>query len=470
MEGGLSRAYSIGRLKAFREDGKISDDFSCTPDSGESWISVGAVLASNPDVPAAKSAVAATSGASSSSVSAAPAGSGVAAAPAAASASSQASSDASSIAEHEAMRSEILALEGKVTAEDMFQRRGRNSPTGRELTPAPENVSSQSAAALPELEKNSNSSQAALVALKRARKRKAEGDATPGQDTPPQPRSSVLLPLGLGTLAGAVSGLLVAIVGMPLMAPTPTTNTVEPAASLVKRADLATMTNRELTAHLQVLSAQLKYIAEQSSTDLSGMPIPESFNVLSRPPVPLQPYVAVGRTNKSDIEATNTFSKYVALVRAEGPDGRKLSEGTVETFTARLRDLMMMPGRMDSTRPEAARDLAEKTKLLYLLQLGNLRSAEAAKRVQSVATIADATESGLRALFAEFVTNDMSFDLILLSASAAERTELILIRYWCYRAANPVGATQWLKRVTANFDDLNLAYISQAIAEVDEME
>lgn len=456
LDGRLSKPYSIDRLRAFREQGKIDDRSTCTADRGETWSTLAAVLSDDhtdsttSDVarrlkPAPMVGVSKESGGLHSS---------------------------SSGVDHEAMLSEITALDGKVTAEEMFQRRGRNAPTGRELTPPPEHASSSSVASVPELEVHSDSSQAALVALKRVQKKRGTNsdEVLLGSHSGVAVSLSTIRPLLAGGLAGAIAGMAAALIGGQMLLKAPVAHAIDPASALLQQADRGPLSNREITAHLQVLSAQLKHVAEQSTADLSHIPVPESFELLTRPPVPLQTWKPPQRSPRSIAAAEESFRQYVDLVRKKGPDGRQLNTTTVENFSDRMAELMIMPGETGSSRADAARDLAEKTKLLYLLQLGNLRSDDPRIRASGITTLVNAADAGLRTLFTEFLTHDMSLQMILESATPVERNELLLIRYWCYRAANPAGAKQWLDRMRSLYNGIDVRYITAAINEVDDIE
>lgn len=455
---GLSRAYDAQKLRLLRDREQIDDGSACTPDGGKTWLTLGSLLA--------------TSGSQSTVV--------------AADHSSQRSSaiDRSSTAAAPQVDG-MSDLPRTMPAEEMFERRGRHSPTRPVAArpPLPEPASTRPSDSTTEA--GANRSQAAEVALRTIRRQKqvavqrrdsANDSSALNATAENRTRSSFLMPMA----AGALGGLIVAAILFSFLSANSMPDSHSAVlASVLSGKDLApvvndvnfqTMTPAELTARIRILGIQLNHVARGSSVDVDTVAIPAALTQNQQESAPLLPYLPPARSTEQKSELKAMFEQYARLVRTEGADGRKMDPGTVTRFTDRLTKLIASPGTSESTRAEAAHDVAEKCKLLYLLQLSNTRSADLARQQTGRATLFDAANAGLGALFAEFAAQDMGYMNIFSAAHPDVQPELILIRYWCHRCTDIASADEWMEQMLRLCKDDHKAYVNESIIEVDGIE
>ena len=433
MAEGLSKAYGLDKLRQLREGGHLDDDAQCTGDSGQSWVSLADLLstgASDVTVPV--------------SVPKRPVDAG------------QSESSAGSSHIHE-----ISELRDRLTAEEMFERRGRLSPTSRRpdlrepsSRPTPTKVK----------DNRSDSSHAAADALRTIRKSANESSTSTDSPLPRVEKQSgqTLILLVTGVLGGLIGGGSVAVLASLLsgnnLSPIVTDNSFEP------------MSVAELTAQVRVMGVQLKHVARAASVDIQNVPIPTRLQANGTPKVVLIPYIPRTPTTEQRDTMNEIIRQYGKLIRTDGPDGRKMSSQTVDLFSERLSTLMAWPGSPTSSRAEAANDLVEKCKLLYLLQLHNTRSDDPERQDKGRRILLEATDQGLSKLFPEFATHDLRFMEIFKAAVPDVQRELMLIRYWYYRSLNGRAADEWLERMQKISHEDHQTYVNESIIEVDNIE
>ena len=232
------------------------------------------------------------------------------------------------------------------------------------------------------------------------------------------------------------------------------------------------MTPEELSAHVQIMGVQLRHVARKVSVDVDTAPIYAVLETLSRRKLPLLAYSPSPSGNELQAEVETLLRQYAKLVQAQGADGRKLDRKTVDLYSQRVARMMELVGTSNADRIEAVHDLAENTKLLYLLQLNYARSKDSSLNESARQTVLQASNRGLEKLFAEFATGDMRYMDVFLAAEPEEQRELILIRYWCHRIGSVTAANTWLNQMNklASSDSDDGASILASIAEVDAIE
>ena len=444
---GLSKAYEAHKLRWLRDREQIDDEAACTPDGGKTWVELASILASDSSH---SSVVAADQSAKLSNAIHRP----------------------STVPDPHV--DDKPDLPPKMTAQEMFERRGRHSPT--RPTPArpplPRPAPSSPDKSTPE--NQSDATHAANVALKtirrqeEAQRRGSESDSSASNTRAEnRTRFSFLRPMA----AGALGGLIAAVIAYCFVPAdsVPDSHSVE-MNNLLSDESFQTMTPAELTARVHILGVQLNHVASETSVDMDTVAIPTALRLRDLPSVPLLPYVPPARTPEQALELKTMFEQYARLVRTQGADGRKMDSATVTRFTERLAKMIASPGTLKSTRAEAAHDIAEKCKLLYLLQLSNTRSADPARQQIGRAALFDAANAGLGTLFAEFSAQDLGYINIYSAADADVQPELILIRYWCHRCTDIASANVWMNQMLRLCKDEHIAYVKDSVKEVDGIE
>ncbi|MEQ9407147.1 MAG: hypothetical protein RIK87_05450 [Fuerstiella sp.] len=186
--------------------------------------------------------------------------------------------------------------------------------------------------------------------------------------------------------------------------------------------------------------------------------------------LPMVPFTPRALTVEQQAAADDLLSRYAKLVREKSPDGRQLDAGTVDLYTDHLSRLMSLVDSNGPDRAAAVRELAELVKVMYLLQRFYTTSDEPDLRQQGLKTLMTATNAGLNRLYVELATGDMRFSEVFQRAEPAERAQLALVRYWYHRAVNEETASQWLDDVLKLVNRNQHATIQKSIAEIDGVE
>lgn len=224
----------------------------------------------------------------------------------------------------------------------------------------------------------------------------------------------------------------------------------------------------ELNARTQILGVRIGQIqrAIGSQDTIEDLDIPE---LPSTPRLPLVPFHQRPLTAEEQRLAENHLQKYGNLVQRSA-DGRKHEDATIRTHTQYLKDLVALTNGRSSSRSDALHEVAEFTKLIYLLQLKHIHSKNADRRAEAETHILEAGDIGLSKLYSEVRTGDMRFAEVLERESPAEQSRLLLVRYWHHRSVDRTSANAWLQASLKIIDEDHHAYVNSSIAEVNRIE
>ena len=277
-------------------------------------------------------------------------------------------------------------------------------------------------------------------------------------------------------LAGCAGGMLTALLcAAAWFAVGPKSDSELVLASVFKNADVAPVVNDskfepmsldELSVRVRIMNAQLKQVAKSASVNVEAVTA-SNLEALSRRKIELLPFLPVRLGSKDRSELDRIFEQYVELVQANGPDGRNIDPQTVDLFSERLIQLISQPGNNGDSRKEAAHDAGEKCKLLYLLQLGKLKSKSLARQLEAQTTMQTAVRAAIDRLYLECAAGDATFQDVFEAAPAEEQQELLLIRYWYYRSVDPTTASSWIKGLLQENAEVSAGEVNSSIAEVD---
>lgn len=231
------------------------------------------------------------------------------------------------------------------------------------------------------------------------------------------------------------------------------------------------VTVEALDARTQILGLQVgritRAILEQSDTtkeiELPELPVIEQK-------MPLVAYRPHELSPEMSAKIDDYRSRYTRLVQDKGPDGRKLDEATVANHYNYLKPLANAANCQGPERLVALHELAEWTKLIYLLELGRLRSEQSNLQQKAVQEILSASNEGLAAIYPELLAGDMRFVDVFERSDTDEQSKLTLIRYWYHRAVDRNAADAWRDSVLAVVDDVDYESVKASIAEVDAIE
>ncbi|MEZ6126883.1 MAG: hypothetical protein R3C49_27515 [Planctomycetaceae bacterium] len=223
------------------------------------------------------------------------------------------------------------------------------------------------------------------------------------------------------------------------------------------------LTLEELTARSRIMSMQLNRIARAVSTEdqtltqqlaeISEVEATASAGMQ----IPLVPYVRRSETDSETASRQDLLSRYSRLVQQKGPDGRQLDRSSVDIYSGYLQQVMQITAATAPTRAAAVLELSEYSKLLYLLQLYDLRSGNVEQNRKARQLLLTTTNQGIAELYPEFAAQDLSFYDIYRLAEQPERTGLLLTRYWYHRAADRNAANRWLEGMQADLDQSQLS-------------
>ena len=463
---GLSKSYSVTELKRKRELGIVTDRSRCTPDRGQTWIRLGKILAdADGPNPVRSRAHKLNSGDQF-----------------------PAQVEPFSSVSSEPAESELVTDSG----EDGSSYRLKPHPQFDAVpTPQPSGSRSHSpqwpppridagmsrlalaAAAALKAEEDAAAQRNSLPAERRDAEMTDEDADADDEDvdfSPPRSALTQVMTVGV-VLAGLSSvGLLFwwhfSGKGPPSLADMGYRNMEVSAANPGEA-----MSMEELSARVQIMAYQigrLNKAVPESDTDLQPDVTAPMLSDLVR--VPLVPFAAREFSADEQKNADDLMSRYALLVRQKGPDGRELDASSVELYSRYLRQLITgVDGKADN-RAAAVHELAELTKLLYLLQLKNTRSPDPELRRRGGASILEAANEGLSLLYSEFAAGDLNFNDLFRSCDRDEKPSLLLIRYWYYRSFNKSTADQWLQSMLPLVDAGDHGSVNASVREVDAIE
>ena len=231
-------------------------------------------------------------------------------------------------------------------------------------------------------------------------------------------------------------------------------------------------TLEELHARTQILGVRVGQIQKALA---GGDPErgTEPVVIPELPEVPRMPFVPFQKRSLSDNEqrqSDDLLQKYSTLVQNGGPDGRNHDKGTVSTYTDYLQQLILTVNARGESRSAVLHELSELTKLIYLLQLKNIRDGDAEDQQTAASILLAAANSGLAVIYSELSTGDMRFAEIFEREESSEQARLLLIRYWHHRSVNRKTADAWLAESLEMIDDEQRDYVKSSIAEVSQIE
>lgn len=297
----------------------------------------------------------------------------------------------------------------------------------------------------------------------------------PGQ----RPGQSAAVPATGGGSRRRITSLLVVLAGLPALGLViwwfgfggpPSVEDLTGGSFNIEDLTSDALTVEELNARTQILSLQLarvtKALASRSQDaeplDLSAM------DLQTAPALPLMPFRPLQLTSAQAQRSIECKDSYTTLVQQQGPNGARLKAAVVSRHCDHLLHLATYAGSEGQTRAEALFQLSEWTKLLYLMQYGHLQSGGAdADRARS--ELLAAANAGLNGIFAELKSGDMRFVDVFERCSAEEQAQLLLVRYWYYRAVDVTAADAWLKQNLAEIDEQYHAGVTKSITEVTEI-
>ena len=188
----------------------------------------------------------------------------------------------------------------------------------------------------------------------------------------------------------------------------------------------------ELHARTQILGVRVGQIqkaltAGNPDADTEPVVIPELPQI---PRMPFVPFEQRRLTDKEQSQADDLLRKYSTLYNNGGADGRNHDAATVKTYTEYLKQLITMVDARGESRSDVLHELSELTKLVYLLQLRNLKADDSEAAAAAAIEVLQAADSGLRVVYTEIQTGDMRFADVFEREAHPERARLLLIRYW----------------------------------------
>lgn len=225
-----------------------------------------------------------------------------------------------------------------------------------------------------------------------------------------------------------------------------------------------------LNARTQILAVRVNQMA-RVLTDGEHVLEPVEVQELSvTPAFPMVPFEQRTLSSVEQAKVDDYFARYSRLVNEKGPSGRSIDGTTTDIYTGYLAYLISTVDSRGAKRADALHELSELIKLVYLLQLKNIDADESGARQKAIGALRSAAQDGLATVFPEIANGDMRFTDVFLRSDAAEQARLLIIRYWCYRAANRQTADAWLSEAMELVDVSERQVVTDSIAEADTIE
>ena len=231
-------------------------------------------------------------------------------------------------------------------------------------------------------------------------------------------------------------------------------------------------------ASLLVLQNQSKLMKRQLSVMTQKLaaidvsPDTEELKIRLDPVRPLLPPPAFASRSLTpeQKEAEDSLTERLGpYLRDQILSGETPGAETARAYAVHIHQLIGFADGYGPDRVDALHRVSELVKLSYLNHRGLIESANAERRVEGAAAVLAASQKGLHLVYPELATGDSSLQQVMESASSPERVQLLLIRYWYYRAARSATADRWLDTVRVLVDDADQAAINASLSEVNRL-
>lgn len=435
---GLSRPYSVGNLRRKRDHGYVENSAACTHDGGETWTTIELLLAQYASHREGRS-------------------------------DDRQAADASAIQPQDSVLAEMRRRESDESSADSaassvtMQRPGR-SQIARSPVEDTDYMSGPQAAS------------AALHAAsqRRADKRKADQEGAVSDKVAPRD-ASVRSQLLSAVLGGSIAAILTTAMVLFRERQALKQN-VDSFTALVQQelgrspdGSISVMSVEELSARSRLMAAQLNRMAEELA--LEGLQIPANSITAAdkKNRSGLLPYRQSSDITADEAELKLLSHQYTDLVRSKGADGREMNIETVELFSRRIARMMALVG-IAPNRTTAVSNLAERTKILYLLQLHNTSSQDNSRHNTGRKILLTSSNAGLAKLYPDFAIGDVRFSDLLDLTEPEERAALALVRYWYHRSASRAAADEWLRLAIRDLPKEVIGSTERSIQEADNIE
>lgn len=230
------------------------------------------------------------------------------------------------------------------------------------------------------------------------------------------------------------------------------------------------MTLPELSSRSRILAIQVNRINRALFREDEPDPEVDISEIQIPPRIPLVQYDPRTIPDAEQTQIDDLLDRYGRMVQEKGPDGRKLDAESVAMYSGYLERIVAAVDGKGPSRTDAVQHLSELCKLIYLTQLPNIRSSDAAARQTGLQALQNATNAGLSKLYVEYSIGDLKFEEIFFRVEPAEQARLITLRYWYHRAVNRATAQVWVDKMISLIDPAHHATVRASIAEVDEIE
>lgn len=233
-----------------------------------------------------------------------------------------------------------------------------------------------------------------------------------------------------------------------------------------REASLMVLQNQSKLMKRQLSVMTRKLAAIDVSTDTDRLITEPGPGRPLLPPLAFEPRNLTREQKESEESLTERLGPYLRdrILTGEKPDA-----DTARAYAVHIHQLIGFADGYGPDRVDALHRVSELVKLSYLNHRGLIESANPESRAEGSAAVLAASQKGLHLIYPELAAGDSSLQQIMESASSPERAQLLLIRYWYYRAARSATAARWLDTVRALVDDADQATIDGSLSEVNRL-